>query len=53
MSRSAPAIHAAYGEPHALAWNIGTIGRRRSFQVYGTPEPVWMAMVCMNVERCE
>jgi hypothetical protein len=29
-TRSAPAIHAAYGTPHALAWNIGTTARNRS-----------------------
>ena len=28
--RSAPTIHAAYGTPHALAWNIGTITSMRS-----------------------
>ena len=29
-TRSAPIIHAAYGVPHALAWNIGTITSMRS-----------------------
>ena len=28
--RSAPTIQTAYGMPHALAWNIGTIGSTRS-----------------------
>src|SRR3954462_10440948 len=29
-TRSAPTIHAAYGVPQALAWNIGTITNIRS-----------------------
>ena len=33
MRRSAPASHAAYGVPHALAWNIGTTGSTRSRSV--------------------
>ena len=54
MRRSAPASHAAYGVPHALAWNIGTIGRMRSLVGVGTtalacPTPI----ECRNVERCE
>ena len=30
MTCSVPANSAAYGVPHALAWNIGTIDRMRS-----------------------
>ena len=30
-TRSAPIIHAAYGTPHAFAWNIGTITSILSF----------------------
>ena len=30
MIRSAPDMTAAYGRPHALAWNIGTTGSTRS-----------------------
>ena len=30
MIRSAPDRTAAYGRPHALAWNIGTTGSTRS-----------------------
>ena len=45
MIRSAPIRPAAYGIPHALAWNIGTTGIIRSFALspiasayYETPE---------------
>src|SRR3954454_1941843 len=30
ITRDAPHMNAAYGMPHALAWNIGTIVRIRS-----------------------
>jgi hypothetical protein len=39
-TRSAPAISAAYGNPHALAWNIGTMGRAESSK----PSPIPLAL---------
>ena len=33
ITRSAPTRHAAYGNPHALTWNIGTTGSTRSDDV--------------------
>jgi hypothetical protein len=53
MTRSAPAIHAAYGVPHALAWNIGTIGNTRSRSVYPTAPACNTPIECRKVERCE
>jgi hypothetical protein len=32
ITSPAPALNAAYGMPHALAWNIGTTGMDLSFQ---------------------
>ena len=53
ITKSAPANHPSYGNPQALAWNIGTIGSKRSFSVipstpFGNPPNA-----CKTVERCE
>ena len=54
MRRSAPAIQAAYGVPHALAWNIGTIGQHAVAVGVATTAPACAAPIeCRNVERCE
>ena len=45
-TRSAPAISAPYGRPHALAWNIGTIGNTESLEPIPIPLVVHIAMVC-------
>src|SRR5581483_4750927 len=53
MTRSAPDMNAAYGVPHAFAWNIGTIGIVRS----SAPSPLLFAVhtdiECSQHERCE
>ena len=43
-TRSAPAIRAAYGIPHALAWNIGTIARALSAKLSPMPLPLQTAV---------
>jgi hypothetical protein len=53
MTKLAPAYHAAYGSPHALAWNIGTIGSTRSCSVSPTAMPALTLIECNTVERCE
>ena len=45
-TKSAPAINAAYGIPHALAWNIGTIGSTLSLDPSPMALPVQAAIVC-------
>ena len=49
--RSAPVIHAEYGVPQALAWNMGTMASRRSRSLIDVAAvPAW-DMVCRKVER--
>ena len=43
---AAPAIKAAYGKPHPLAWNIGTIGSTLSLDPIPMALAVQAAMVC-------
>ena len=46
ITMSAPAISAAYGRPHALAWNIGTIGSALSEKLRPIPLPLQTAIEC-------
>ena len=48
---AAPTMIAAYGRPHALAWNIGTIGRIRSYGVSPIASPIATAIECRYIER--
>ena len=41
------------GMPHALAWNIGTIGSTRSRSVKHDRGRLHTPIECRNVERCE
>ena len=52
-TRSAPIIHAAYGTPHALAWNIGTITSMRSRSLSAMLAVLVTITECMYVLRCE
>ena len=51
MTRSAPAISAAYGSPQALAWNIGTMGSVTSSLPTSSALLVHVAMACRKLER--
>src|SRR6266513_2936025 len=53
ITRDAPHMNAAYGMPHALAWNIGTIIRMRSRSEKPSAFGVITASECRNAERCE
>ena len=50
-TRSAPTIHAAYGVPHALAWNIGTITSMRSLSARAMLADEVTISECRNVLR--
>ncbi len=43
---SAPLVQAACGQPQALAWNIGTIGRTRSASEKPKALPVEICRLC-------
>ena len=53
ITSDAPQRNAAYGMPHALAWNIGTIIRMRSRSDRPIAFGVVAANECRNDERCE
>src|SRR4051794_11152244 len=53
ITRLAPHRNAAYGIPHALAWNIGTIGRIVSRSLRSRAFGVVAASECRNDDRCE
>ncbi len=53
MSNDAPQRNAAYGKPHALAWNIGTMASTRSRSDSPSPFGVVATSECRNAERCE
>src|SRR4051812_39575609 len=53
ITRLAPQRNAAYGMPHALAWNIGTIGRIVSRSLRPSAFGVVDASECRNAERWE
>src|SRR6478609_7402607 len=48
---AAPTMIAAYGRPQALAWNIGTIGRIRSYGVSPIASPMATAIECRYIDR--
>ena len=50
-TRSAPIIHAAYGVPQALAWNIGTITSMRSRSLSAMLAVLVTISECMYVLR--
>src|ERR1700704_4310021 len=52
-TRDAPHMNAAYGMPHALAWNIGTIVRMRSRSDRLSAAGVVAASECRYADRCE
>src|SRR5215831_7257712 len=51
ITRLAPAITAAYGRPHAFAWNIGTTGSTRSCSDMANTDPELTAIECKCIER--
>ena len=51
MHSDAPFMRAAYARPQALAWNIGTIGRIRSWLSMPLTLPVLTASECSQAER--
>jgi hypothetical protein len=53
MIRSAPHSAAAYGSPHALAWNIGTTGRIRSALPTDSESRMQAPTECRVAEQCE
>ena len=53
MIRSAPTRPAWCARPHALAWNMGTIGRIRSAELAPIDSAMPAPMACSTVERCE
>ena len=53
ITTDAPHMKAAYGMPHALAWNIGTIVRMRSRSERLSAAGVVAASECRYAERCE
>src|SRR6185437_10153813 len=52
MINDAPHMNAAYGIPHALAWNIGTMSRTRSRSDRLSAVGVVAASECRYIERC-
>ena len=48
-----PLMNAAYGRPHAIAWNIGTMGMIASIERRPMTSAWFMAMPCSTFERCE
>ena len=53
MISDAPQMKAAYGNPHALAWNIGTIVSTRSRSESPSPFGVVTTSECRNALRWE
>ena len=53
ITRSAPASAAAYGSPHAFAWNIGTIGSTRSARLTASVSARQAPSECRTLDRCE
>src|SRR3954469_2914322 len=53
ITRSPPAMKAAYGMPHALAWNCGTITSATSWNDSANVFIVVAARECSHIERCE
>src|SRR5690349_11074336 len=53
ITSDAPHMNAAYGMPHALAWNWGTITRMRSRSDRLSAAGVQTASECRYDERCE
>jgi hypothetical protein len=51
MTRFAPVATAAWANPHAFAWNIGTTGRITSLSRAPRLSAVIAPIVCRNVER--
>ena len=52
-TKSAPPMNPAYGAPHALAWNMGTMINSRSRSVMPNTGAPNDASECSHVERCE
>ena len=53
ITSDAPQRNAAYGMPHAFAWNIGTIASTRSRSDRPSAVGVVATSECRNDERCE
>src|SRR6185436_14459545 len=53
IARRQPTIVPMYGMPHALTWNIGTIGHTVSPAPTPSPSGSAAASACSTVERCE
>src|SRR4051794_6788169 len=53
ITTSAPAMKAAYGMPHAFAWNCGTITSALSWKDRDKVFIVVAASECSHIERCE
>ena len=46
MSSEAPTMNAAYGRPHDMAWNIGTIARTLSSTEMSMPSDMHTCIEC-------
>src|SRR3954468_23318897 len=53
MIIDAPTMSAAYGNPQAFAWNIGTTGSTRSCPDNAIASPIHTAIERRYIERCE
>ena len=53
MTSDAPIRPAAYGIPHAFAWNIGTIGSMRSFALSPIASARQVPNECSTLDLCE
>ena len=53
ITTDAPQMNAAYGMPHAFAWNIGTIVSTRSRSESPSAVGVVATSECRYDERCE
>ena len=53
MTSVAPDISAAYGRPHAIAWNIGTMTRSRVCGDRPKLSVMQTCIECSQIERCE
>src|SRR6476660_2021897 len=53
MTSDAPDMNPAYGSPHDIAWNIGTMTSSRTVGPRPKPSTMQICMECSQIERCE
>ncbi len=51
MSSEAPVMNAAYGSPHAIAWNCGTTASAGSRLARPNPSCMQTCIECSQIER--